>query len=202
MKKDHTVVAAFSDRETAQDAIEALHAEGFHKTWIGVTSAHMTANPSNGSGLVAKKVDPGSSLTAKIGRFFSGDSDDSSLTKSLTKLGVPESEAQRIDGALEPRDVLLTVDGSNHPELAAQIIRDSAGDVLSGNYKDAGAYALDESIDGDARVRLRNERLGYGTVPTLFEETFVCREYNDEGAIEGTRSMGGAVGSEHVHTHS
>ena len=35
----HYVVAAFADRETAKLVVKSLHAEGFHKRWMGSNEA-------------------------------------------------------------------------------------------------------------------------------------------------------------------
>src|ERR1700691_3629137 len=44
-----TVVAAFGDPDTARQAAKRLRAEGFHKTWIGVTSADDTLRSADDS---------------------------------------------------------------------------------------------------------------------------------------------------------
>src|ERR1700730_4041974 len=67
---DHTVVAAFADKETAQRAVKALHEEGFHKTWIGVTKADFEIDEANDSGIITTKVED-DSIAGRIGRFFS-----------------------------------------------------------------------------------------------------------------------------------
>jgi uncharacterized protein (TIGR02271 family) len=179
-----SLVAAFADRESARAARSQLHDEGFHKTWMGVTHrANEDASSSNASGSVVDDGDD--SFGAKLGRFFSGESGDSSLYSALVHHGVASSEARRIDGSLEPNSVILTVDGANHPELAAEIIEEVGGHVLAGEsfaaddsprrdasaatapptgsgllgYGNADRYARGSEIDAERSIQLRGERL-------------------------------------------
>ena len=199
------LVAAFGDRESAHKAAKNLRDEGFHKIWIGVISDDTTIKSDNHS------------IGASIGRFFSGESHGTSLTKTLTRHGVSETEAQRVERQLEPNDVILTVDGSNHPELAARIVEDSGGDVLSGEsfvfttvewmaaderrgsellgYEDPTEYARGQRVDDAGLTHLRNERLLTDTVPMLHEDIFIARF--DDKEEDGTSSMGGAIGTRH-----
>ena len=203
------LVAAFNDRETAREAAKRLRVEGFHKVWIGVTSADATLQSADDS------------AGAKIGRFFSGTADGGSLTETLVRHGVSEAEARRIDGSIAANDVILTVDGHNHPELAAQIVEDFGGDLLSGEsfvfttidwtaiddrlgsqvlgYQDPTEYARGKRVDDGSVTRLRNERLGSDTVPTLREDIFILSFDDDDDARDttGTRRAGAAVGTQH-----
>jgi hypothetical protein len=129
-----------------------------------------------------------------------------------------------VEQQLEPDDVILTVNGSNHPELAARIIEDAAGDILAGEsfvftsvewtaiddtpgsellgYQDPTEYARGARVDDADLTRLRNERLISGTVPTMREDIFIARFDDDlsdfdldEDVEEGTSSMGGSIGT-------
>lgn len=208
-----TLVAAFGDPDTARQTAKRLRAEGFHKTWIGVTSADDTLRSAD------------ESAGAKLGRFLSGKADGSTLTETLMKHGVSESEALRVAGAIEPSDVILTVDGHNHPELAAQIVEDFGGDILSGEsfvyttidwtvtddrlgseilgYEDPNLYARGQRVDDEGFTRLRNERLRTDTIPTVSEDIFVYSFEDDEDDEDldrrssGTRSAGAAIGTQH-----
>ncbi len=164
------LVAAFPNRAHAQQAVEQLHDEHFHNIWLGVTQSDGT--------LAVGQED---SLGAKIGRFFSGEGSESnggrSLHAALVHHGVAESEAQRLDRSLDPNSVLLTVDGHNHPELAAEIIEACGGHIVAGEsfasdtalsgargsdilgYQDADRFARGEKIDSEKRIQLRSERL-------------------------------------------
>jgi hypothetical protein len=203
------LVAAFGDRETANQAVRRLRAEGFHKTWVGVTNTDETLRSAD------------ESAGAKFGRFISGKADGNSLTDTLMKHGVSENDALRVEASIEPSDVILTVDGHNHPEFAAQIVEDLGGDILCGEsfayttvdwtdnddrtgsellgYQDPNLYARGQRVDDEGFTRLRNERLRTDTIPTLTEDIFVYSFDDDELENEtpGTRSAGGAIGTQH-----
>ena len=203
---ERALVAAFSNRESAHAAAKNLHEEGFHKIWLGVTSEETTIKSEDDS------------LPARLGRFFKGESDGKSLVQTLALHGVGGADAQRVERQLEPNEVILTVDGSNHPELAARIIESRQGDVLSGEsfvfttvewtapeevpgsvtlgYEDPTEYARGMRVDDAELLRLRSERLLTGAVPTLREELFVMH-FDTEDADDGTSSMGGAIGTRH-----
>jgi hypothetical protein len=202
----NSLVAAFGDRESAHEAASTLRKEGFHKIWIGITQ------PDTGD-LTSEDA----SITAKIGRFISGAADGDTLIETLMRHGVNVTEAERIERQIEPNDVIVTVDGSNHPELAAQILEDCGGDVLSGEsfvfttvdwtaadersgsellgYQDPNEYARGKRVDDTEITRLRNERLIAGTVPSLSEDIFIARA-GDEGEA-GRSSAGGSIGTRH-----
>jgi hypothetical protein len=203
---EHVVVAAFADRDTARGAAKALHDEGFHKAWIGVTRAGVEADTRYNTGVITTKVDTADdSIGAKIGRFFSGETNGVSLYDSLTQRGVDPADAQRIDASIEPNDVVLTVNGSNYPELAAQIIEDFEGDVLAGGFDEADRIAADQRYDEAGRSQLRDARLSGAMVPVLSEDIFVvssigANEFDDDTVVgvestAGARSMGGAAGT-------
>jgi hypothetical protein len=207
-----SLVAAFGDRESAHEAAKILRQEGFHKIWIGVT------RPDTGD-----LKSENESVGAKIGRFFSGATDGDSLIETLMRHGVSVTEAERVENQIDPNDVILTVDGSNHPELAAQILEDCTGDVLSGEsfvfttvdwmttdersgsellgYQDPNEYARGKRVDDSEVTRLRNERLLVGNVPTLREEIFIERLDDDDDENtrreSGRSSAGGAIGTRH-----
>jgi hypothetical protein len=118
---DRTIVGAFSGASVARAAAQALHEEGFHNTWIGITRADDT--------LTVDSADE--SLGGKIGRFFTGEANGETLYASLIRRGVSQADAERVDAAIAPSDVIITVHGSNQPQRAAQIIEAFEGDVLS-----------------------------------------------------------------------
>lgn len=170
------MVAAFGDSDEAREAARRLHEEGFHKIWIGATTTS-----ADGTHLASGQE----SLGEKIGRFFSGESQDRTLYDELIRHGVGESEARRLDMSLPPSSAVLTVDGHNHPELAAEIIEDNGGHIVAGEsfgaydaavdetqtgasslrgsdvlgYGDASEYARGERVDEQRRIQLREERL-------------------------------------------
>jgi hypothetical protein len=193
-----SLVGAFDDRESAHQAARALRDEGFHKIWIGLTRPGSNELRSDDE-----------SIGERIGRFFRGGSDGGSLIETLMHHGVSVSEAERVERTLAPNDVVLTVDGSNHPELAAQIIESHNGDVLSGEsfvytsvdwdvtderlgsellgYQNPDEFARGKRIDDVEVTRLRNERLLAGTAPSLHEDVFVSRPGDVEVRETGRR---------------
>jgi hypothetical protein len=202
---ERTIVGAFPEPESAREAAKVLHAEGFHKTWIGVTRADFDIDEHNSRGIVTTKIESAdTSVGAKIGRFFSGEPDGESLYDALLRHGVSAEDARSIDASLEPNDILLTVKGSNQPDFAAQIIEDCDGDVLAGGFAAGDRLAVEQSIEASDLTQLRNERLGRaGAPPVITEDIFIVSSLGDvddgsriaAGGLPGTRSMGAAAGT-------
>jgi hypothetical protein len=204
------LVAAFGDPETARNAAKALHKDGFRRVWIGITHLAEGAeadSPLAGTGATGQthvQDDDGGGFGAKLGRFFSGEAEDRSLYETLMRHGVADSEARRIDVLLPWNSAILTVDGHNHPERAAQLIELAGGYLFAGEsfVRSGGAAmaAAQTNIEKDAKKRKGSDILGYGdaetnargktidarrseelraeritTVPVMREETFVAR---------------------------
>lgn len=174
------LVALFADRDSARSAIASLHDEGFHRPWLGVTSPGTTSST---GGTEVQSDDDGP--MGAIGRFFTGESGGHPLREELVRHGVSEDAASRMDLTLPANSCVLTVDGSNHPELAAQIIEQNGGHIVSGEsftgststtgaasalrlhdtgtaalgYASAATTARGENIDEQRRLQLREERL-------------------------------------------
>ncbi len=180
------LVAAFQSRETAHEAARRLRDEGFGNAWIGVTAPReSTGGQSAGATSGARVTSDADSLGEKIGRFFSGETGDRALYDELIRHGVAQSEAQRVDASLRPNSAILTIDGHNHPELAAHVIEEAGGQILAGEsfagtatgdmnygtqpdalrgsqvlgYGDPSTSARGETIDEQRRIQLREERL-------------------------------------------
>ncbi|GAC1575552.1 MAG: hypothetical protein NVS3B7_08040 [Candidatus Elarobacter sp.] len=198
------MVAAFADRATAREAARALHDEGFHHTWIGVTQPSDAATYGGAGGAIGRggttvEPDADDSVADKLGRFFSrGEVGGKTLYDALVRHGVAESEARRIDGSLAPHSAILTVDGGNHPELAAEVIEEFGGHVLAGEHfgddataEDAGAglrgsrllgygaaaeYARGAQIDERRRLALREERLSIDTMRVPLGEVAIGKD--------------------------
>ena len=169
------LVALFADRESARAAIRRLHDEGFERPWLGVTKPGVS--PSDDTEVEADDEGP----LGAFGRFFTGESGGHPLHAELIRHGVTESAAQRLDALLPAHGCVLTVDGSNHPELAAQIIEANGGYVVAGEsfqstspsasvrehtsgmsalgYADAATSARGAAITEEQRITLREERL-------------------------------------------
>lgn len=137
-----TLAATFADRERAHDAVHRLHDEGFSDTWIGITRSH------DGSGYGTEQVGETRVESENWFTRFFGEGDET-LHDALVRHGVAESDA-RYAGALAPNSAILTVDGSNHPELAAQIITEQGGVLVTrgfggSGYETAGSFGVPSS---------------------------------------------------------
>src|ERR1700760_1645697 len=93
-----SLVAVFETVENARRAARALHEEGFHDVWLGVTRASDDASASGESSIEGRTVESaeGESLGERIARFFGGGGKHS-LYDELVRHGVASSEARRID---------------------------------------------------------------------------------------------------------
>ena len=169
------IVAVFADRDMARTAIRSLHDEGFQRPWLGVTKASTSAE--NVTEVEADEDGP----MGALGRFFTGESGGHPLHAELLRHGVSERAALQLDTQLPANGCVLTVDGANHPELAAQIIEQNGGHVIAGEsfgssattadpiehasgtaalgYADATQTARGAAITGEQRIKLREERL-------------------------------------------
>ena len=176
------LVTVFADREYAYDAAKTLRTDGFQQIWIGVILADASLKSERASS------------AAKAERRITAELDGCSLTQTLRRHGVTTSEAERVENLLEADDVILTVDGSNHPELAARIVENCDGKVLSGepfifttiqwttnanrrlsellDYADPMEFARRKRVDNDVLARLRDDRL-LSEVATIREDIFV-----------------------------
>ncbi len=172
--QDSALVATFPDRESAHQAVHRLHDEGFHNTWIGLTRSMTDSTSSMGSTAQTRVEDDNA-----LARFFGG---DESLHDALRRHGVSEADAGRVDTTLPANSAILTVHGSNHPELAAQVVEECGGHMVTSAaysrlaetyaermtpgrkdtpkpFEDLGMYAGGEKLDQERRLQLREERL-------------------------------------------
>jgi uncharacterized protein (TIGR02271 family) len=133
-----------------------------------------------------------------MGRFFSGESGERSLYDELIRHGVGDRAARSIEAQLPPDSAILTVDGANHPELAAAIIERAGGYIVAGEafaanaemlseggattgsqvlgYGDPTRYARGETVDEQRLLQLREERLRVGTERVAAGEAAVGKE--------------------------
>lgn len=151
--QDSALAATFPSRDAAHRAVQRLHDEGFHRTWIGLTKpstddddAYDTASTSEAR---VEEENP-------VARFFGGGNE--SLRDALLRHGVSREDAARVDTALPTGSAILTVGGANHPELAAEIVQSCGGNLLSSNASQnlMGAY-------GD-RIGSRDERPSFANL--------------------------------------
>ncbi len=187
------LVAAFPDRDAAHDAAHRLQAEGFHRIWLGIThpadaadDLDRTSPPVDGETGTNDNVvveTANDSFGDRIGRFFNGRSGQRGLHDELVRHGVDAGAAASIERSIAPGSAILTLDGSNHPEMAAHIVEDCGGHLLAGEgfdevadrttpstkddlrgsdvlgYGEPTKYARGAEIDEERRIRLRTERL-------------------------------------------
>jgi uncharacterized protein (TIGR02271 family) len=128
-----TLAAAFGDREQAHEAIHRLHDEGFRETWLGITRSDDTSPSTTSAALAAGETRV--EADNWFNRFF-GEGDES-LYDALVRRGVAEADARGV-GSLAPHSAILTVYGENHPELAAQIIAENGGRLITRGFNAAG----------------------------------------------------------------
>jgi hypothetical protein len=146
------IAAVFAERDKAHDAAHRLHDEGFGETWIGVTRFD------SGDGYA---VDEQGEDRAQAGemrvesanwfmRFF-GEGDES-LHDALVRHGVDEADARAAGSTastLPEQSAILTVDGGNHPELAAQLIAGCGGRLITRGLGATG-YGTPGRYEGSA----------------------------------------------------
>jgi hypothetical protein len=123
------IAASFADRTQAHDAAQRLHAEGFTSTWIGVARQIDVYDAVDAAGAAL----PSQALTqvesdSWLGRLL-GDGGES-LGEALMRHGVAEADAIAA-GMLPPAGAVLTVDGMDAPRLAAHLIEELRGTVIT-----------------------------------------------------------------------
>ncbi len=159
-----TLAAVFADRESAHGAVHQLHDEGFRDTWIGITrrddadgysAAANDVAPANytaTSNYVAPEdykapndntagYDPSLGTDSERTRVesdnwfmrFFGEGDES-LHDALVRHGVNEADA-RAAGSFRAQSAIVTVNGSNHPERAAQILSGAGGQLITRGFR-------------------------------------------------------------------
>lgn len=144
-----TIAAAFADRERAHDAVHRLHDEGYHETWIGITRSD---DASLSASTTAETRVEAENFFARV--FGEG---DESLHDALVRHGVAEADAISA-GQLAPRSAIVTVDGANHPELAAQIMTECAGQMITRGFGATGFQARRPFDDATASTTLGSSR--------------------------------------------
>ena len=128
------IAAVFAERDRAHDAVHRLHDEGFRDTWIGVTrfdSGDGYAVDENGYDR-AQAGEVRVESTNWFMRFF-GEGDES-MHDALVRRGVDDADARAagsMASTLPDQSAILTVDGGNHPELAAQLIAGCGGRLIT-----------------------------------------------------------------------
>jgi hypothetical protein len=125
------IAATFADRERAHDAVHRLHEEGFRDTWIGLTRRD---EDEAGDGMVPSRETRVESENW-FSRFFGAS--DESLHEALARHGVSTADMLPT-GPLPPGNAIVTVNGYNHPEYAAEIVAASGGQLLTRGFGATG----------------------------------------------------------------
>ncbi len=177
-----TIAAIFDTREDAKYALQDLHDAGFHKTWMGVTSAE-SAPTTAGAGTQVETAEGG--FGASLARFF-GESGADSLYDALTKRGVPHSDALALDHGLHAGGAVITVEAKDRYDEAIQILKQDSAQISSSTASGAlGAY--DEDITSPAS----------GTAATAGTATAGIMSAPDPTAVgNGTTAQTGAYAAD------
>ena len=143
-----TLAAIFADREQAHDAVKMLHDEGFHDTWVGITRSDEGVSAGYADGETRVQAD--NWFTRMFGEG------DESLHDALVRHGVSEADARTagtMSGAatLPAHSAIVTVDGANHPELAAQVITQAGGQMITKGFGATGYGTEGEHAWGGAK---------------------------------------------------
>jgi hypothetical protein len=150
------VVATYSDRRAADKTIQALHDEGFRRTWLAVID-RSAAGPD--------AFQPGDGTTQR--RWFRKDAKQT-LYDALRDRGVGDDVALQLDDACDDGDFILVVESANDPTYAQEIVQREGGKLLSApTLLKADAAPADRDA-----LRRRREAIA----PVVREDVFVCRE--------------------------
>ncbi len=156
-----TLAAIFDTPADARLTLQDLHDAGFHGTWMGVTSSdrstsaggaddtatgYAAASP-GGSGAAGtggeRRVETveGGGFGAALSRFF-GETSHHSLYDSLTKEGVPGSDALALEHRLHDGGAVITVKVADRYDEALSILQRGRGDVSGSSEMTGGATGV------------------------------------------------------------
>jgi hypothetical protein len=150
------VVATFTDRSRADKAVEALHAEGFRRTWLG-TIDRSAAGPDG--------VQQANGTPQR--RWFRKDAKQT-LYDALRDRGVSDDVALQLDDSCDDGDTILVAESANDPTFAQEIVQREGGKLLS------APTPLKADATPPDRDALRERRQSIAAV--VREDVFVCRE--------------------------
>ncbi|MDB5070186.1 MAG: hypothetical protein JWM87_1297 [Candidatus Eremiobacteraeota bacterium] len=149
------VVATYTDRNGADKAIQALHDEGFKRTWLAVID-RSAAGPDT--------FQQGDATAQR--RWFRKDAKQT-LYDALRDRGVSDDVALQLDDSCDDGDVILVTESANDPAYAQEIVQREGGKLLS------APTPLKADAPAD-RSALRERR--QAIAPVVREDVFVCRE--------------------------
>ena len=150
------VVATFTDRSGADKAIQALHDEGFRRTWLAVIDRTAAG---------AETFEPGDGTPQR--RWFRKDAKQT-LYDALRDRGVGDDVALQLDDSCDDGDNILVAESANDPTYAQEIVQREGGKLLS------APTPLKADAAPPDRDALRERRQGIAAV--VREDVFVCRE--------------------------
>lgn len=150
------VVASFTDRSRADAAIQALHGEGFRRTWLAVID-RSAAGP--------QTFHPGDGTSQR--RWFRKDATQS-LYDALRDRGVSDDLAARLDDSVDDGTSILVAESANDPGYAQEIVERGGGTLLS------APTPLKADAEPPDRDALRERRTSIA--PVVREDVFICRE--------------------------
>jgi uncharacterized protein (TIGR02271 family) len=171
-----TIAAIFDTVDEARQAAAHLKDAGYDNVWIGISK-----NASDSDSAYEASTNDAVEADNWFQRLF-GEGNET-LHDALVRHGVSEAEAASA-GALGMHAAVLTVDGANHPEDAAQILSVNAGKLMSSGFgatghgtsghhalqndetaaaQNYGRFRAGEELDDTQRLRLREERLRVAT---------------------------------------
>jgi hypothetical protein len=150
------VVATYTERDRADKAIQALHDEGFRRTWLAVID-RSAAGPDT-----FQQVDG----TAQR-RWFRKDAKQT-LYDALRDRGVSDDVALQLDDSCDDGDVVLVTESANDPAYAQEIVQREGGKLLSAPTP----LKADAAPPDRGALRERREAIA----PVVREDVFVCRE--------------------------
>ena len=150
------VVATFTDRSKADKSVQALHDEGFRRTWLAVIdrSAGGPDTFTSGDGTPQR-------------RWFRKDVKQT-LYDALRDRGVSDDVALQLDDSCDDGNIILVAESANDPLFAQEIVEREGGKLLS-----APTLLKADAAPPD-RDALRQRRQSIAAV--VREDVFVCRE--------------------------
>jgi len=159
---DKTIVALYDDRADAQRAADDLYAAGFDRDEVTIEGGSAGALGSSSGALGSSSGALGS------GSSWAGDySAGSSRLSSLTRLGVPQADAEvYAEGVRRGGSLLIAkVDSTDVDEALDVIERHSPVDLdnRGQHYRQSGWSGYDHTLGDYDEVQVTEERSRYGT---------------------------------------
>src|ERR1700733_4481653 len=150
------VVATFTERSRADAAIQALHGEGFRRTWLAVIDRSAAGTDA---------FHPGDGSPQR--RRFRKDAPQT-LYDALRDRGVSDDLAAQLDDTVDDGYSILVAESANDPAYAQEIVEREGGSLLS------APTPLKSDAEPADRDALHERRASIA--PVVREDVFICRE--------------------------